>query len=156
MWHHSVGIPFFSWLFIPVIPLSPDSWHQERKSMHPVWTDRSRASTAPRMHSVSAQGHSPHTFTHKHTPMETYLTTQLKAKGPRSQSRLKSLPNSASMTSKKQRWGRLAISHSSTDVYSTLMHHCIILFCFLSNCLLLMWSLIQINVSMLLCSCTHR
>lgn len=61
---------------------TPDS---ERQNRLPLWTDRCRANIAPRMHFTNTRTYHTHTKTH--------LTTQLKAKRPRSRWRLKSRPN---------------------------------------------------------------
>lgn len=105
---------------------TPDS---ERQSRHPVWTDRSRANVAPRMHFTNTWSYHTHTHTHYRDTLNHTAESQV----PQEPGKIEKPPRFAGMTSKEQRWCRLAIPHSWADVYSSLMHRCIILFSSPSN-----------------------
>ena len=69
---------------------------RERQSRHPVWTDRSRANVAPRMHSINTHGHISHTHTHTHT-----LNRTAESHVPQEPVKIEKPPIFAGMTSKK-------------------------------------------------------
>lgn len=73
---------------------TPDS---ERQSRHPVWTDRSRANVAHKMHFINTHGHITYTHTHKHTFNHT-----AESQVPQEPAKIEKPPILAGMTSKKQ------------------------------------------------------